>query len=168
MKNKKRRNGKWWGFQSFNPCLSTYRPQLALSHFSWNATYTKSLFGRHLLGSFNGREPRGPESTIRKWKREPEGGRRGERETERKRKKDAGTQALIEQGCFISRNAGLLSLVRWLLCYYTGWNLINSHNMDSLIYIRSLTLKSHWRRFIDVSFYDLSPGNSVLFHSFPE
>ena len=36
----------------------------------------------------------------------------GEREKERKRKKDAGTQALIEQGRFISRNAGLLSLVR--------------------------------------------------------
>ena len=34
-----------------------------------------------------------------------------------------------------------ISLVRWLLSYYTGWNFINSHNMDSLIHTRSLTLK---------------------------
>ena len=53
-----------------------------------------------------------------------------------------GTQALMEQGYSINRNAGLyISLVRWLLSYYTGWNFINSHNMDSLIHIRSLTLK---------------------------
>ena len=48
-----------------------------------------------MLWFFNGLEPGGPESTIRKWKRE------------RERKKDMGTQALMEQGCFISRNVGL-------------------------------------------------------------
>ena len=30
-----------------------------------------------------------------------------ERKRERKKEKDTGTQALMEQGCFISRNAGL-------------------------------------------------------------
>ena len=43
--------------------------------------------------------------------KERDGGREGERESERKRErkkeKDTGTQALMEQGCFISRNAGL-------------------------------------------------------------
>ena len=100
----------------------------------------------HVLGSFNGPEPGGLESTIRKWKRELEGGGR-----ERERKKDTGTQALMEQGYFISRNAGLyISLVRWLLSYYIGWNFINSHNMDRLIHTRSLTQKrvtegSYWK-----------------------
>ena len=46
-----------------------------------------------LLGPFNGPGLGGPESMI-KWKREPEGGR------ERGRKKDMGTQALMEQKCF--------------------------------------------------------------------
>ena len=48
--------------------------------------------------------PGGPESTIRKWKRESR--REGEREREEERKKDTGTQALMEQRCFISSNAG--------------------------------------------------------------
>ena len=57
-----------------------------------------------------------------------------EKEREKQRKTDTGTQALMEQGYFISRNAGLyISLVRWLLSYYIGWNFINSHNMDRLI-----------------------------------
>ena len=49
MKNKKMRNEKWWGFQ-FNPCLSTYWPQLALSHSAWNATYARSLFWVPFVG----------------------------------------------------------------------------------------------------------------------
>ena len=56
-----------------------------------------------LLGSFNGPEPGGLESTTRKWKKEPEGG--GERE--RKRQTDTGIQALMEQWYFISRITGL-------------------------------------------------------------
>ena len=47
-----------------------------------------------LLGSFNGPEPGGPESMIRKWKTELEGRR------ERAKEKDTGTQALMEQRCF--------------------------------------------------------------------
>ena len=49
----------------------------------------ESLFGRH-FGSFNGPEPGGPESMIRKWKREKE----------RERKKYTETQALMVQRCF--------------------------------------------------------------------
>ena len=60
----------------------------------WTANEMKNTV--EVLGSFNGSEPGGPESTIRKWKREPEGGR----ERERERKKDMGTQALMEQRCF--------------------------------------------------------------------
>ena len=57
------------------------------------------------MGSFHGPEPGGPESTIRS---ERESWREGDRERgEREREKDMGTQALMEQGCFISRNAGL-------------------------------------------------------------
>ena len=41
-----------------------------------------------VLGSFNGPEPGGPESTIGKWKREPEGGRGRERERERESKRE--------------------------------------------------------------------------------
>ena len=122
--------------------------------------------GHHLLRSFNGPGPGGPEATIRKWKRErlilpslrrkpikpstqdlrlsrrhwvpspggwrhrapsqeslrspgrrvsqrglcaPKNQPRRERERERKkeRKKDTGTQTLMKQRCFISRNAGL-------------------------------------------------------------
>ena len=73
------------------------------------------------MGSFNGPEPGSPELMIGKWKRERE------REREKK-KKVMGTQALMEQEYFINRNAGLyISLVGWLLSYYTGWNFINSH-----------------------------------------
>ena len=43
-----------------------------------------------LLGFFNGPEPGGPESMIRKWKRE----------LERERERDTGTQSLMEQRCF--------------------------------------------------------------------
>ena len=52
-----------------------------------------------MLWSFNALEPGGPESMIRKQKRE--------RERKKDRQTDTGTQALMEQGCFISRNAGL-------------------------------------------------------------
>ena len=61
-----------------------------------------------MLGSFNGLEPGGPELMIRKWKRELEGGR----ERERERKKDMGTQALMEQRCFND-----LSVTRYRLLY---------------------------------------------------
>ena len=36
-----------------------------------------------MLGSFNGPEPGGLESMIRKWKKEPEGGRERDRKKER-------------------------------------------------------------------------------------
>ena len=49
-----------------------------------------------MLRYFNGLEPSGPESTIKKVKKR-----------EKDKKKDTGTQALMEQGYFISRNAGL-------------------------------------------------------------
>ena len=39
--------------------------------------------------------------------REPEGGREKERERKKDRHTDTGTQALMEQGYFISRNTGL-------------------------------------------------------------
>ena len=90
-----------------------------------------------LLGSFKGLEPGGLELMIRKWKRELERGR----EREKERKKDTGTQALMDKGALLAEMQAYISLVRWLLSYYTGWNFINSHNMDSLINTRSLTLK---------------------------
>jgi len=70
-----------------------------------------------LLGSFNGPGPGGPESTIRKWKREPEGRREREREREREkerkkeRKKDTGTQALMEQRCFNDLSVSIYRLL---------------------------------------------------------
>ena len=44
-----------------------------------------------MLGSFNGPESGGLESMIRKWKREPEGGR--EREKERKKERHGNTSS---------------------------------------------------------------------------
>ena len=54
-------------------------------------------FSYPLLGSFNGPEPGGPESTIRK----------GERE----REKDTGTQALMEQRCFNELSVSICRLL---------------------------------------------------------
>ena len=59
----------------------------------------------YLLGSFNGPEPGGLESMIRKWKRELEGGR------ERERKKDTGTEALMEQRCFNDLSVSIYRLL---------------------------------------------------------
>ena len=60
-----------------------------------------------MLGSFNGPEPGGLELTISKWKRELEGG--GEKE--RERKKDTGTQALMEQMCFNDLSVSIYRLL---------------------------------------------------------
>ena len=59
-----------------------------------------------------------------------------------------------------------ISLVRWLFSYYTGWNFINSHNMDSLIHTRSLTLKritegSYWKEFKQIPFLMISVLRAV-------
>ena len=111
-----------------------------------------------VLWSFNGPEPGGPESTIRKWKREPEGG--GEREKERK---TWGPKLWWSKGALLAEMQAYVSLVRWLLSYYTGWNFIDSHNMDSLIYTRSLMQKrvtegSYWKESKQIPF----PMISVL------
>ena len=89
-----------------------------------------------VLGFFNGLEPGGLELMIRKGKRELEGGR--EREEERKTRKP---KLWWSKGILLAEMQAYISLVRWLLSYYTGWNFINSHNMDSLIHTRLLMLK---------------------------
>ena len=147
------------GFQLLNPCLSTYQPQLALSHSARNATYARvPVSGCHLLGSFNGLEPGGPELTIRKWKREPEGGRERGR---RKKIKTRGPKLWWSKRILLAEMQAYISLVRWLLSYYTGWNFIKSHNMDSLIHTRSLTLKrvtegSYWTESKQIPFLTIS------------
>ena len=93
---------------------------------------------RRLLGSFNGPEPGGLESMIRKWKRDPERGR------------DTGPKLWWSKGALLAEMQAYISLVRWLLSYYTGWNFINSYNVDSLIHTRSLMQKrvtegSYWK-----------------------
>ena len=87
---------------------------------------------RGMLRSFNGPEPGGPESTIRRWKRERE--RKQERKT-------WGPKLWWSKGILLTEMQAYTSWVRWLLSYYTGWNFINSHNLDRLIHTRSLTLK---------------------------
>ena len=52
--------------------LNRSQLQQVRSHSIQNVTYTGFLFGHHLLRSFNGLEPGGLESMIRKWKREKE------------------------------------------------------------------------------------------------
>ena len=47
---KKKEEWEMMGFQLLNPCLSTYQPQLALSHSARNATYTRSLSWAPLVG----------------------------------------------------------------------------------------------------------------------
>ena len=79
-----------------------------------------------LLRSFNGPEPGSPESTVRKWKRE---------------RKKQGPKLWWSKGILLAEMQAYISLVRWSCSYYTEWNFINSHNMDSLIHIRSLMLK---------------------------
>ena len=76
-------------------------------------------------------------SGVRKWKRAR--GREAGRETERE--KETGPKLWWSKGILLAEMQAYISLVRWLLSYYTGWNFINSHNMDSLIHTRSLTLK---------------------------
>ena len=84
-------------------------------------------------------------SGVRKWKREPEGGREGgrqrEREREREREKETGPKLWWSKGILLAEMQAYISLVRWLLNYYTEWNFINSYNMDSLIHTRLLMLK---------------------------
>ena len=79
-----------------------------------------------LLRSFNGPEPGGPESMVRKWKRE---------------RKKQGPKLWWSKGILLAEMQAYMSLVGWLLSYYTGWKFVNSHNMDSLIHRRLLTLK---------------------------
>ena len=67
--------------------------------------------------------------------------RKRERERKTDRQTDTGTQLWWSKGALLAEMQAYISLVRWLLSYYTGWNFINSHNMDSLIHTRSLTLK---------------------------
>ena len=85
---------KWWGFPAIWPVsqyLSTSigpdlnRPWVTPSEIP---CIPGSLFGCHLLGSFNGPETSGPESMIRKWKRELEGEREKEIEREKERKRE--------------------------------------------------------------------------------
>ena len=116
-----------------------------------------------VLGSFNGPEPGGPESTIRKWQRELEGGRERERKKERK---TWGPKLWWSKGILLAEMQAYISLVRWLFSYYTGWNFINSHNMDSLIHTRSLTLKrvtegSYWKESKEIPFLMISVLRAV-------
>ena len=66
-----------------------------------------------------------------------------------------------------------LAAVRWLLSYYKEWNSISCNKMDSLIYTRLLTLKSHWRELLKgiqagTLSHDLSPENCMQLYSFLE
>ena len=112
-----------------------------------------------LLGSFNGPEHGGLESTTRKWKKEPEGGGRGrKRETDRQTREP---KLWWSKGILLAEIQAYISLVRWLFSYYTGWNFINSHNMDSLIHTRSLTEKrvtegSYWKESKQITFLMIS------------
>ena len=63
-----------------------------------------------------------------------------ERERQKERKTQ-GPKLWWSKGALLAEMQAYISLVRWLLSYYTGWNFINSHNMDSLIHTRSLTLE---------------------------
>ena len=60
---------KWWGFPAFWP-MSSYLPASIgpRGHSLRSAKCTRLLFGCHLLRSFNGQEPGGPESTDKKVK----------------------------------------------------------------------------------------------------
>ena len=69
--------------------------------------------------------------------KERAGGRGRERKKERKTR---GPKLWWSKGALLAEMQVYISFVR-LLSYYTGWNFINSHNMDSLIHTRSLTLK---------------------------
>ena len=130
-----------------------------------------SLFGCCLLGSFNGPETSGLESMIRKWKRELEWGREREIEREKERKKERerktwGSKLWWSKSILLAEMQAYIALVRWLLSYYTGWNFINSYNMDNLIHTRSLVLKSHWRELLkgihaDTVSHDLSVLRAV-------
>ena len=121
----------------------------------------ESLFGCHLLGSFNGPEPGDPELTIRKWKRE--------RERERERK-TRGSKLWWSKGILLAEMQAYISLVGWLLSYYTGWNFINSHSMDRLIHTKSLTLKrvterSYWKESKQIPRYCFSWSQSWELHA---
>ena len=70
---------------------------------SHNYTYITFLLSVPLLQSFNGPEPGGPESMIGKWK--------SRREGENERKKDTGTQALMEQRCFDDLSVSIYRLL---------------------------------------------------------
>ena len=65
---------------------------------------------------------------------------RGERERQKERK-TWGPKLWWSKGALLAEMQAYISLVRWLLSYYTEWNFINSHSMDSLIHTRLLTLK---------------------------
>ena len=72
-----------------------------------------------LLGSFNGPGPGGPESTIRKWKREPEG--RRERERERERKKETRKERKT-RGPKLWWSKGALMIFLWVYIGYCTRN----------------------------------------------
>ena len=76
-------------------------------------------------------------STLQRISRS-EGGRERER---RKERKTWGPKFWWSKCILLAEMQTYISLVRYLVSYYTGWNFINSHNMDSLIHTRSLTLK---------------------------
>ena len=125
--------------KSFIESSLTFRP---LIHFEFPVCWSP-LMDRNLV--------------VRTRQKESERELEGGREREKERKKDTGTQALMEQGYFISRNAGLCIFSRWLLSYYTGWNFINSHNMDSLTHTRLLTQErvtegSYWKESKQIPF----------------
>ena len=63
------------------------------------------------------------------------------RRERKKERKTRGPKLWLSKGALLAEMQAYISLVRWLLSYYTGWNFINSHNMNSLIHTRSLTLK---------------------------
>ena len=79
------------------------------------------------------------------------GGRR-EREKERKRERKTQRSKLWwSKGILLAEMQAYISLVRYIWHRNdTGWNFINSHNMDSLVHTRSLKQKrvtkgSYWK-----------------------
>ena len=114
----------------------------------------ESLFWAPLLGSFNGQEPGGPESMMKKcvWEKEKERKKEG---------KTQGPKFWWSKGILLAELQAYISLVRWLLSYYTGWNFINSQNMDGLMHTRSLMLKrvtegSYWKESKQIPFLMIS------------
>ena len=58
------------------------------------------------------------------------------------RKKDVGDPGLSwSKGILLAEMQAYISLVKWLLSHYKGWNSISCNKMGSLIHTRSLMLK---------------------------